>query len=89
MAQRTWDQNTGVWADSEGTLTANTFDGDLTNGAGTEQFSFDSGTNIFNTGSDTTSHFGGYVVMDALPIADPSTLGQLWNSNGTVKVSAG
>jgi hypothetical protein len=33
--------------------------------------------------------FGGIVILDGLPTADPHVAGQLWNSTGTLKVSAG
>jgi hypothetical protein len=33
--------------------------------------------------------FGGVIVLDGLPTADPHVVGQVWNSTGTLKVSAG
>ena len=61
----------------------------VTVGSGVTEISIDGDTDTLNMGTDTTALLGGYVIMDALPTADPTTLGQLWNSNGTVKVSAG
>jgi hypothetical protein len=36
-----------------------------------------------------TFFFGGVVILDSLPTADPVNAGQLWNDAGTLKISAG
>lgn len=80
-----WDLNNGVKALRDGTLMATK----IGNGSDDTEIAINGNTNTLSTGSDTTSIFGGYVIMNALPTADPSSAGQLWNDNGTVMVSAG
>ena len=37
----------------------------------------------------TKADFKGIIIAENLPTSDPSVAGELWNDNGTVKVSAG
>jgi len=42
----------------------------------------------YNTDGGDTSVFTGVVRVENLPTSDPGVSGQLWNSSGTIKVSA-
>tara|TARA_Y100001963_G_scaffold149269_1_gene228446 strand:- start:58 stop:645 length:588 start_codon:yes stop_codon:yes gene_type:complete len=70
-------------AEFDGTLTAGlTLNGD-TNANGEVDVSIGSGA------GSTTTIASGVIMMSNLPTSDPSNAGQLWNSGGYIKVSAG
>ena len=70
-------------AEFDGTLTAGlTLNGD-TNANGEVDVSIGSGA------GSTTTIASGVIMMSNLPTSDPSNAGQLWNSGGYIRVSAG
>ncbi|HLZ09337.1 MAG TPA: hypothetical protein VKT80_12155, partial [Chloroflexota bacterium] len=78
--------------DTDGTLAANS-DAKVATQKATKTY-VDAGdaTAVHKTGTESiggAKTFTGNVLITTLPSSDPHVAGQLWNSTGTVKVSAG